>query len=87
MLGWVGRGVSEVWCDGSARQDGTTPLWAACEEGHVEVVNRLMEAGADVNQADKVSAMCVWGGTDGAGGGVGSGGGAWWGSEIGRAHV
>ena len=35
-------------------QDGTTPLWAACQDGHLQVVKYLIEAKADVNYPDKV---------------------------------
>ena len=56
MLGEVGRGVLEVGSDGWARQGGRTPLWAASSKGHLEVVSRLIEAGAGVNQASSVSA-------------------------------
>ncbi len=30
--------------------DGTTPLFIACQEGHVEAVKALVEQGASVNQ-------------------------------------
>ena len=39
-------------------QDGGSPLWTACFNGHFDVVRTLIEAGANVNQADKVSS--VW---------------------------
>ena len=32
-------------------QDGLSPLYAASQEGHTEVVDVLVKAGADVNQA------------------------------------
>ena len=32
-------------------QDGVRPLYAASQEGHTEVVDVLVKAGADVNQA------------------------------------
>jgi hypothetical protein len=39
--------VCVVW-----QTDGFTPLYAASESGHVEVVRALVGAGAAVNQAD-----------------------------------
>ena len=36
-------------------QTSETPLWAANNRGHVEVVKALIEAGADVNLADEVN--------------------------------
>ena len=38
--------MSGVW-----QTDGTTPLYAACLKGHVEVVRVLVATGAAVNQA------------------------------------
>ena len=35
-------------------QDGRCPLYMASSNGHVEVVKTLIEAGAKVNQANKV---------------------------------
>ena len=35
-------------------QDGYTPLFTASIKGHSEVVKTLIEAGANVNQGDKV---------------------------------
>ena len=35
-------------------QNGWTPLMQACSEGHVKVVERLVAAKADLNQANKV---------------------------------
>ncbi|KAL5509700.1 hypothetical protein EMCRGX_G005116 [Ephydatia muelleri] len=34
-------------------QDGSSPLKAACLNGHLDVVKTLLEAGANINQADK----------------------------------
>ena len=34
-----------------AQADGGTPLWAACEAGHLAVVNALIESHANVNSA------------------------------------
>ena len=31
-----------------------SPLWIASCAGHLEVVKKLIEAGADINQTDKV---------------------------------
>ena len=36
-------------------QDGWTPLFSACEHGHLPVVEHLMGAKADVNYQKKVS--------------------------------
>ena len=36
-------------------QDGRTPLYKACEEGHNEVIKILLKAGANVNKYMKVS--------------------------------
>ena len=33
--------------------DGATPLFVACFKGHKEIVNILIQSGADVNKADK----------------------------------
>jgi hypothetical protein len=49
----------------SEQTDGTTPLYIAGQEGHVEVVRALVELGAAVNQADDVRGwdayvMCRW---------------------------
>ena len=38
-------------------QDGQSPLHAASEKGHFDIVRTLIEAGANVNQATKV--QCV----------------------------
>ena len=36
-------------------QDGWSPLKSSCFDGHLDVVKTLIEAGANINQADKVS--------------------------------
>ena len=38
-----------------ASQDGSTPLITAFSNGHVEVMDRLIAAGAAVDAADKVA--------------------------------
>ena len=39
-------------------QDGYTPIHLALSDGHVEVVEKLISSGADVNVVDKVSVTC-----------------------------
>ena len=36
-------------------QNGWSPLHVASQEGHLDVVRTLIEAGANIDQADKVS--------------------------------
>ena len=36
-------------------QSGRSPLWTASYVGHLDVVNTLIDAGADVNQANVVN--------------------------------
>ena len=36
-------------------QAGQSPLYVSCFNGHLDVVKILTEAGANINQADKVS--------------------------------
>ena len=36
-------------------QDGWSPLKSSCFNGHLDVVKTLIEAGANINDADKVS--------------------------------
>ena len=40
-------------------QNGVSPVMAATYHGHLDAVKALIEAGANVNQADKVSACMV----------------------------
>ena len=40
---------------GFVLQDGLSPLHMASQEGHLDVVKALIEAGANINQANKVS--------------------------------
>ncbi|CDZ79184.1 Phosphocholine transferase AnkX [Legionella massiliensis] len=40
--------------------DGYTPLWVAAGNGHIEIVNRLLEAGALVNQPDDYNRTPLW---------------------------
>ena len=35
-------------------QNGTSPLWIALDEGHLDLVKTLIQAGADANQTNKV---------------------------------
>ena len=35
-------------------QDGTTPLYVACQEGHLTIVEQLIAAKADINHQRKV---------------------------------
>ena len=40
---------------GFVLQDGLSPLHMASQKGHLDVVKTLIEAGANINQANKVS--------------------------------
>ena len=40
---------------GFVLQDGRSPLYMASREGHLDVVKTLIEAGANIHQAEKVS--------------------------------
>ena len=43
-------------------QNGWTPLRAAAQYGHIEVVHALIAAGASVNEVNDVrSIACIWG--------------------------
>ena len=47
-------------------QDGFSPLYVASQEGHTDVVDLLLKAGADVHQMAKVLPLympptCTWG--------------------------
>ena len=44
--------MATLYC--SFSQDGTTPMYVACKNGHVDVVNILIIAGADINQTREV---------------------------------
>ena len=53
-------------------EDSQTPLYAACQEGHVDAARRLLDKGAEVDQADKYGATplfvaCQEGHVDAAG--------------------
>ena len=37
-------------------QDGATPLWIACENGHADAARLLLNQGVDINRADKYGA-------------------------------
>ena len=39
-------------------QDGLSPLYVASQEGHTDVVDILVKAGADVNQA--ITVVCLF---------------------------
>ena len=40
-------------------QDGFSPLYVACQEGHKEIVDTLLKNGANVNLANTVRIRCV----------------------------
>ena len=68
-----GRGLTGPGWDGV--QDGRTALYAASENGHGEVVEKLLEKGASVDVQDKVRGRegGMW---EGRSGGAGRGGSA-----------
>ena len=41
-------------------QNGWSPLYGASEKGHLDVVRTLLEAGANINQADKVGTYMMF---------------------------
>ena len=41
-------------------QDGDTPIHLASRYGHVQVVEKLISLGANVNVVDKVSVSCTY---------------------------
>ena len=41
-------------------QNGASPLYTASQEGHTDVVDILVKAGADVNQAETVVHVCLF---------------------------
>ncbi len=47
----------------AADREGRRPLWVACQRGHGEVVDLLLQAGADVGEANAVSGVCIPPGT------------------------
>lgn len=59
---------------GVVDREGRSPMWVAAQRGHAEVVGMLLAAGADVRQANAVSAGFA-GGLGLAGHGVRRGGG------------
>ena len=58
-VGWSRASQATVCggCDGN--QNGTTPTFAAAENGHVECIEALVRHGADVNQAMPVSVESI----------------------------
>jgi hypothetical protein len=59
LMSFVGLAVRLVdACCG--QMDGTSPLYAASQNGHVEAVRALVELGAAVSQADVGSWDVMW---------------------------
>jgi len=54
-IGCITDLLSTLFCD--PLQHEVSPLYAAAQEGHLEVVRLLMEGGADVNHAKLVCAV------------------------------
>ena len=44
-------------------QEGGTPLMAACQQGHLSVVQLLCERGANLHAKTKVRSLAWWRGT------------------------
>ena len=51
--------VLSVMGDLLSHQFGSVPLGVAAQEGHTETVQRLLEAGANINNKDKACVLVV----------------------------